>query len=183
MKWAIVLCSAGSFVMAFLGTVLAAALVLPGMVEAEEARIRAESITLVGDNGVDRVRLHVGGDGNPSIELLGGDGSERIRLQTGPGIAAGVTLFDPQGGPRVQLDAGGAPTGGTLPGDVGFNVFADDGTQIIRLGTAAPAAGGGVTFALRDPEGRNRIRLGVASDGTPSIRVLEADGSLIWTAP
>jgi len=46
-----------SFLMAFLGTVLALTVALPAAVEAQEARVRAEQFTLVGDNGVDRVRL------------------------------------------------------------------------------------------------------------------------------
>src|SRR5688572_13028944 len=79
MRRTIVLARVAAFVMAFLGSLAALALALPAIVGAQEARIRAEQFTVVGDNGADR-----------------------IRLQTGPGVGAYVRVLDANGGLRTE---------------------------------------------------------------------------------
>src|SRR3954462_8484640 len=77
-------------VMGCLGTLLAQTLVLPAVVGAQDARLRAERFTVVGDHGADRVRL-----------------------QTGPGIAARLQGSDAEGTARATIGTGGAD--GDLP--------------------------------------------------------------------
>jgi len=64
--------------------------------------------------------------------------------------------------------------------DVGFNIFNDQGVQVGRFGTAANF--GGMQLLMNDSQGRTRIRLAIAEDGTPSIELLDADGKVTWSA-
>ena len=89
MRRTILLSGMLSLVMGFVGTLLAQAVVLPGLVGAQEARIRAEQVTIVGDTG-----------------------AERIRLETGPGVRSSTTVLDANGHRRVELATGGSPAGG-----------------------------------------------------------------------
>ena len=150
------------FVAAFLGGLLALN-VAPRAVEAQEALIRAEQFTIQDSTGADR-----------------------IQLINGPGIAARVRLLAPDGTtPRIDL-ANGAPAtfGGQVPEAAGINLNALDGTNIGRLGTGNPRdpAPDGVNLLLSDRQGRQRIRLVVAGDGTPSIELLDAAGNVTWSA-
>jgi hypothetical protein len=148
--------------MGFLGTVLAQSLVLPGLADAQEARIRAEQLTLVGDNGADR-----------------------LRLAPGAGAGAAVGVLDSDGKLRIDLRTGGSPTAaGTTPEAASVNVFASNGSRIARIGTggAGTAAAPGAELVLRDRKNRDRLRLLVADDGTRSIHLLDADGNVAWSA-
>ena len=149
-------------VMGFLGTVLAQTLMQPGLADAQEARIRAEQLTLVGDNGMDR-----------------------LRLEPGPGAGAAVGVLDSDGKLRSDARTGGSPTtAGTTPEAASINVFASNGTRIARMGTggAGTAAAPGAELVLRDRENRDRVRLLVADDGTPAIQLLDANGNVTWSA-
>ena len=171
-----------SSAVSILVTVLVLTVALPAVVRAQEARIRAEQFTVVGDNGVDR-----------------------IRLQTGPGVSAASTVLDAQGQPRVEIRTGGSDAaGGVNPVGAGINIWASNGAMIGRLGTGPEGVGAnlgvwapngaqigrlgtgpggvGANLALSDQEGRNRIRLNVAEDGTPSIEMLDANGNVTWSA-
>ena len=57
MKRAIVLSGLASFAMAIVGTLLAANLVAPAVADAQNTRIRAERLTIIDGDGVDRVLL------------------------------------------------------------------------------------------------------------------------------
>ena len=114
-------------------------------------------------------------------------GADRIQFQNGPGISARVQLLAPDGtSPRVNIATGaGRLTGGAYPEAAGLNVFGADGTPIGRFGTGNPAndvAPDGLNLLLRDRQGRNRIALVVAQDGTPSIELLDDAGKVIWRA-
>ncbi len=162
MKRAIFLGGAVSFLMAFLGTTLAFAVALPAIVDAQETRLRAEQLTVVGDNGADRVGI-----------------------QTGPGVAASVRVLDADGNLRSMLSTGGQARGDD-PEAAGIAFRNSSGTQVIRLGTGrGPSSTGPLTqgLILTDQEGRQRARIGVAEDGSPSINLLDADGNVIWSAP
>jgi hypothetical protein len=80
------------------------------------------------------------------------------------------------GGPSNQ--------GGVLPDAAGFNLSASDGTQIARLGTrgTGDTYEPGVLLRLADMQGRARVVLTVAPDGTPSIEMLDANGNVTWRA-
>ena len=159
----ILLTGMASFVAAFVGGLLAVN-VATRPAEAQEARIRAEQFTIQDSTGADR-----------------------IQLVNGPGISARVQLLAPGGtSPMVNMATGaGRLTGGAFPEAAGLNVFAPNGTPIGRFGTGNPAndvAPDGLNLLLRDREGRNRIALVVAQDGTPSIELLDDAGRVTWRA-
>ena len=156
MRRTILLSGVLSLVMGFVGTLLALAVALPELVGAQEARIRAEQFTIVGDNNADR-----------------------IRLQTGPGIAAALQVFDASGNRRAQLATGlGPQSTGDMPVGAGLNIYAASGQMAGRLGADAQ----GSQMVLNDANGRPRLRLRVTDDGTSSIEVLDANGNATWSA-
>ena len=161
MRRTILLAGVVSFITAFLGGSLAFALVVPGIVDAQEARIRAEALTVVGA-GTDRVRLGTKWDGLASdLTMLGPDGTERLVIGAG-----GIAVNDSAGS--------------------GINVVAEDGTQVARFGTGHGPLGNlplSTQMFLNDQSGVTRIRLSVAEDGTSRMFIYDADGSVAWTAP
>ncbi len=162
MKQAICLGGIVSFLMAFLGTTLAFAVALPAIVGAQETRLRAEQLTVVGDNGADRVRI-----------------------QTGPGVAASVRLLDANGNQRSMMSTGGQDRGDD-PDAAGINFQNSSGTQVIRLGTGrGPLSNGPLVQGLQltDQSGRQRAWIRVEEDGSPTILLLDASGNVIWSAP
>jgi hypothetical protein len=150
---------------AFVGTLLAVAVALPSLAQAEDSRMRADVWNLVG-----------------------ADDHDRVRLTTGPAGASAVSVLGPDGVIRTQLAMGGQPSvvpagdAGRLPVAAGFNLNAPDGTRIGRLGTA----GGGVEYVgvnlyLNDAQGHTRMRLLVDETGAPSIEFYDADGNVTWS--
>lgn len=150
------------FVSAFLGTVVAFSTVLPAVVGAQDARVRTERVTVVGDNG-----------------------AQRIDLVTGPGLNTAVQVNDAQGGRRAGFNTGGLLAGNDPDGS-GFNVWTADGTAVLRLGTGRGPTGDGplrnVLF-LADWQGQSRIRLNVDENGEPTMEILDARGNVTWSAP
>ena len=146
-----------SLCLGFTGSALAIGLLLPSASNAQPAELRADRMVINSQTGADRV-------------LLEGSG----------GVAEGaVKLIDVNGKPRVGVEMGGAD--GSHPNLFGFHVRADDGTIVGNLGT--PADGNGVTLSLNDQQGHQRITLLVASDGTSSIQMRDADGNVTWSTP
>jgi hypothetical protein len=123
--------------------------------DAPSAQVRAEEFVAVGENGV-----------------------ERVILQSGPGIHASMRLLDADGKRVAALTVGGGQ--GERPGYVGINVFNDEGVNVLRVGTMDRFSGTNVL--LNDNQGRTRLRLEVAADGTPSIELLDAKGQVTWRA-
>jgi hypothetical protein len=150
---------------AFVGTLLAIAVALPTVVQADDARMRIDA-----------------------WNLTGADEHDRIRLTTGPAGASAVSVLGPDGVIRTQMAMGGQPSvvaaadAGQLPVAAGFNLNAPDGTRIGRLGTAgAGREYAGVNLYLNDAQGHTRMRLLVDETGAPSIEFLDADGNVTWT--
>ena len=162
MQRTILLTGAVSFAMAFLGTLVASTLAVPAVVGAQEARIRAEQLTIVGDNGADR-----------------------INLITRPGVNSEVQVADTNGIRRASFNTGGF-TFGNDPDAAGFNIWAPNGaTSVMRLGMGRGPAGDQpltTRLSLSDQQGQPRILLLLAEDGTPSIRMLDASGTVTWDA-
>jgi len=144
--------------MAFAGTIGALAFAFPRVSEAQDGRIRAREVTVVGD-----------------------DGADRVRLQTGPGIAARVQVLDSAGAPRAGFATGGAQ--GTIPEGSGFQLFASDGTQVMRLGAGQPQDGGRTNLIFLDRQSQPRLVVGVDDEGAPLIWFLDPDGNVAWSAP
>jgi hypothetical protein len=148
--------------MGFLGTVLAHSLARPGLVDAQDTRIRAERVTVVGGNG-----------------------AERIDLANGPGLNSAVQVNDSNGVRRAGFNNGGLLSGNDPDGS-GFNVWAADGTTpLVRLGTGRGPTGTGPLrnlLFLTDWQGQIRIRLSVDENGTPTMEMLDANGNVTWQA-
>ncbi len=49
--------------------------------------------------------------------------------------------------------------------------------------TLGTAEGFGANLALRGPEGREQVLLGVNTDGAPYLRLSDRKGKLMWKAP
>jgi hypothetical protein len=149
------------FVSAFLGGAMALSMAMPIMTEAQEARIRAETVTVVGA-GSDRVRLTTTGDGQiGDLSLLAPSGMRRLLLSEG-----GIDALD--------------------PASSGITIYAEDGTRVGRLGIGrGPNINLPVSTALtlNDLSGLRRLQLIVDEDGTPSMLMYDADGAVIWSAP
>jgi hypothetical protein len=163
MKREILVSSVLSSVISTLAIALGLTLALPPWVTAQEACIRAEQLVAVGPNGGDRARLFVGPGANASVSVLSTDGRVRALMGTG--------------GPSTQ--------GGKEPETADFVLWAQDGTSIARLGTRETPEGhaAGVDLVLRDSQGRERLDLLVAEDGTPAIHLLDTEGNVTWSTP
>jgi hypothetical protein len=158
----IVLSVAASSLVSVLLTALVMTLALPAAVDAQATRIQAERVAVVGPNG-----------------------AERVDLGAGPGAHATANVRNAEGRVRAAMNTGGpSDLGGLLPDAAGFNLYASDGTSIARLGTRG--GGGtyepGVLLRLADMQGRSRLILTVAPDGTPSMQMLDATGTVTWQA-
>lgn len=112
------------------------------------------------------------------VTIVGENGAERVILQSGPDLHASLRLLDATGKRMAAFTIGGGR--GDTPGYVGFNIFNEDSVNIARLGTSANATS--VYLVLNDQQGRPRLRLQVAEDGTPSMEMLDADGKTTWRA-
>jgi hypothetical protein len=150
------------FVSAFLGGVLA----YPAVLDAQNGRIRmqsvtAESATIVGAD-TDRIQLGTQWEGRGGImNWFAPDGVRRLAVGTG-----GINVEDPEGS--------------------GINIYAADGNLVARLGTGHGPLGTlplSTSLFLFDQNRHQRIRLSVAENGTPVIQLLDAAGNVIWHAP
>jgi hypothetical protein len=149
--------------MGMVGTILAQALVLPAIVGAQEARIQAEQVTVVGDNGADRVRL-----------------------VAGPGISSAMQVLDANGTIRTQANTGRAGARTDVPDTGYFQVFTSGGAPAAILGlNRGPQGVRSLSSSLElfDQQARVRLRLDVMEDGEPSLRMMDATGNVIWSAP
>ncbi len=150
-----------SSVTSIVATYLVLALVLPPAVAAQEASLRAEQGIAVGPNGTDRARMALGQGENVTVSVLGTNGQTRALLGTG------------------------GPGPGQQPETADFVLWAQDGTRIARLGTreTADSHAADVDLFLADSQGRVRLDMLVAEDGTPAIHMFDADGNLTWSTP
>jgi len=163
MTRAMVLSGVVGFVMAVCGTLVGLVVALPAVVQAQASSIRAEQFTVI----------------DP-------DGAERIRLQTGPGIGAGLGVLDAEHRVRLSARTGGpVAVGGMLADVAGFAVLNPDGTPAAVLGAGRGSQGNlplTNNLVLFDLQGRPRVALLVAADGTPSMQLLDANGNVTWRA-
>jgi hypothetical protein len=192
MNRTILLSGVAGFGMAVLGTMLTLAVALPIVVDAQAARVQAERVTVVGDDGAERIRLSAGPGVGAYVQVLDPDGGVRVGINTGgPAVLGGtqleasnVAVLDPNGTPRAGIGVGG-PQG--IDREAG-GVFVWDSAGIPAgfLGLGRGPEGGlplANVLVLNDRLGRGRVVLQVAEDGTPSMRLLDTTGRVTWSAP
>lgn len=150
-----------SSLVSIMGTILALHVVAPAVVDAQEARVRAERVAIVD-----------------------GDGTERAIMSSGPGVRAAVRVHSSAGFPRIDLATGGQlPQGGTEPDHAQFHVYAPEGPTLLPIAVLGTAnQGEGSLLLLRDRQEQTRISLRVDRDGNPSIEMRDADGNVTWRA-
>jgi hypothetical protein len=76
--------------MGFVGTSLAQTLLRPALVDAQDARLRAERVTVVGDNGAERIDLANGPGLNSAVQVNDANG---VRKRSGPPGTRGLTAY------------------------------------------------------------------------------------------
>lgn len=146
----------------------------PLVAEAQKlaARLKAESVTaefmrIVGaatlDVSQDRIQLGTQWAGQGAdIRLLGPDGqTRRVVVSSG-----GIDVPDPDG--------------------AGMNVYNQNGVTVGRFGMGrGPLGNQPLTnlLFLSDQAGHRRILLAVDQNGNPSIKLLDAEGHVVWSAP
>jgi hypothetical protein len=156
----LVLAGVLSFVSAIVGGLVTVWIALPPLVEAQDARIRAEALAIVGA-GSDRAQF---------VTQWEGQGSELYYL-------------DPDGTRRLAIGVGGIDA--TDPDGSGISVFDRSGTAVARFGMGRGPLGNlplSTSVILWDQEGHPRVRISVAEDGTPVMQMLDADGAVTWSA-
>jgi hypothetical protein len=136
-----------------------------------EATLMAESVTA-------RFMRVVGADSDVA-------GSDRIQLATQwDGAGPNVRLLGPGQTRRVVISAGGIEV--PDPDGSGMNVYNQNGVVVGRFGQGRGPLGNqplrNLLF-LSDQNGKQRILLAVDSSGNPTIRLLDAFGNVIWSAP
>jgi hypothetical protein len=150
-----------SFFAAILGGFVTATVVLPPAIEAQEARVRAEALSIVGA-GSDRAQFITQWDGQGSeLYYLDPDGTRRLVIGVG-----GIEVSDPDGS--------------------GISVFDRAGTAVARFGMGRGPLGNlplSTSLILWDQDGRTRVRISVAEDGTPVMQMFDAAGAVTWSAP
>jgi hypothetical protein len=124
MRRVVILCGTASFIMAFLGGVLAISLLSPSSVTAQSQpqEVRASAFLLVGPDGTVVGRWASGGGGGGNLGLSGPDGTLRLQLSANGQIASygpdGTTVTFRAG--RVTEEYTGAvPVNGVLLGPDG----------------------------------------------------------------
>jgi hypothetical protein len=136
---------------------------LPGTAEAQVPRTTAVGLTVVRDDGLPGVAAEVRPTGGGVLRVFGVDG-KTPRLTVG---AAGVVPGRPPN-----------------PANVGVDLFGEDGTtRIGRIGTLPDVPDSPVGVALWDPQGNVRYRATLDADGSPTIQLFDAAGTVIWSAP
>jgi hypothetical protein len=124
------------------------------------------------------------------MRIVGGDtlstGGDRIRLGTQwDGQGADIQLLGPDGETnRVVISAGGISV--PDPDGSGMNVYNQSGIPVARLGMGrGPLGNQPLTnlLFLADQDGHRRILLSVDQYGAPSIKLLDAQGHVTWSAP
>ena len=110
----VILCGATSFIMAFLGGLLALSLGAPSAATAQSTQlqeVRASAFTLVGPDGTVLAQLATGTGLNGRLSLRDGAGTERVAL-----VGSGVLNVYDQEGTTVVFRAGRSYTAGANTG-------------------------------------------------------------------
>ena len=115
-----------------------------------------------------------------------GTGADHIQMATQwDGEGADIRLLGPDGQTsRVVISSGGINV--PDPDGAGMNVYNQSGVAVARLGMGrGPQGNQPLTnlLFLTDQDGHRRILLSVDQNGTPSIKLLDAQGNVTWKTP
>jgi len=159
MRRAILLAGALPFCTAFLGGVLSISLAVPSLVEAQDARIRAQQLTIASDSQAGRVSLDTanGSPDNASVSVYFADGTPAGRLAVDHGALGDETLR-----PKLVLDD-------------------NHGDEVITLRVSG--TDGTPHLVLSDAQGRSRLHEFLDASGNPAIQLVDANGNVTWSAP
>ena len=161
-----------SFAMALVGTLLASSLVTPRPADAQPAPPRPADIPAADVRAIQALAVT-------------DNAADRVQLVAGPGNTAALRIFDPEGLLRVHVETTDGNDGAIAQGVALWN----GAVPIVRMGSvgrSAELAGRRLTDAnlvLRDDTGKDRIRLLVSEDGTPSLELIGNTESIVWTVP
>ena len=159
MRRIILVSGACSFVMAFLGAVLAFNLIVAPSLAAQQAAIQASAVSIVGDDGGQRVNLSTGNGSpdNASVNVSFAGGTPAARLGVDHGVLGNEALR-----PKLVLDD-------------------SQGDEIITLRVSA--TDGTPHLVLSDKQGKTRLHQFLDADGTAHLELLDASGAVTWSAP
>ena len=131
MRRAVLLCGTASFIMAFLGGVLAFGLVAPSLATAQSSQpqeVRASAFTLVNEAGAVQARLWVNPVGAGVLEFMRGDGTVSSTVSV-----VGLQMRDAGGNLYLRV---GRCTGTTGPCPGGLPPY--EGLQLGPNGSISP---------------------------------------------
>ena len=163
----------------------------------QQGQIRAEGLTLVGRNGVPRVVLGEGSEGEAGLRVYSKDGTTpRFELGVSAQDLAGFLAYGSNGQLRVALaeepDGGVGLSGRDANGAVRFELFftGETVTALRMLDEAGRTKvrlfefdDGGSGLILRDRQERARLLVRVAADGTPLVTLLNEEGQPMVSLP
>ncbi len=168
-----------------------------GAQAAQQGQIRAESLTLVGRNGLPRIVLGEGPEGEAGLRVYSKDGTTpRFELGVSVQDLAGFLAYGSNGRPRVAFaeepDGGVGLSGRDVNGAIRFELFftGETVTSLRLLDRAGKVKvrlfefdDGGSGLILRDPQERDRVLVRVALDGTPVVTLLNENGQQVASLP
>jgi len=140
-------------------TALVMLVLLPVSVHGQAARTTATGITVVNSDGLQGITGDVRPTGGGLLRIFGADGTTD----------------------RVSLSAAGAN-----PQNAGLDAFDASGNLIAHIGTFTlgnPSALGNPGAFFRDAQGNIRFLASLDANGNGSIKLLDASGNVIWSAP
>lgn len=193
--------------------VLTTTALLMGQALPKSQTVEAERVILRDVNGKLRARLAVDTDGRPDLLFYDEAGKLRTRVGIEPKGVVGLVVYDPDEKRRVVFGVGRERATGVsfLDADGKHLVFIEvtpegyphlilkgkDGTSGAKLDMtseghphlafldkdgygAVPDASG---LFLADKDRKERVRFGLAPDGSPSLVLLDANGKVLFQAP
>jgi len=161
------------------------------------ARVFAESFTVVDAKGRERAVLEVDRDGTSTLALSDPRGKRSLEIASHRDGIVGMWISDARGQKRIGLSMSGDaqscamsihhPSGqplltfGARPDQTGgLSVFDAAGQERLRLGTNAEGIDG---LQVADPSGLRRVVVGVGARGVPVIGAYAPDGTLFFQVP
>ncbi len=137
---------------------------LPSIVNAQIDQLTGSGVAVVRSDGLTGVTATVRPTGGGSLQVLGTDGK---------------TV-------RAVLESGGGPPGRSLTSlAAGMNVNDVTGQMIMHVGTISDNGTevGTPGIIMWDGQNHARLRMGLDADGNSTIRLLDAVGNVVWSAP